>query len=75
MSRPFKLINDKRSWLGGVCGGVAYWLAAPIWIVRLLWAVAFFGYGIGFGAYVLLWIFVPRWQSTPADYVERTGDS
>lgn len=72
---PFKLMNYDRCWLGGVCAGIAYALELPVWLVRLLTAVAFFGYGFGLGAYILLWIFVPRWAAEPADYAEVTGDS
>jgi len=52
---------------------VAYWIGAPVWIVRLVWAFLAFGYGAGVLLYLLLWIFMPAWESTPPDYDERAG--
>jgi phage shock protein PspC (stress-responsive transcriptional regulator) len=61
-------------WIGGVCGGVAYWLGVPVWLTRLVWTCAALFYGIGIGLYILLWIFLPKWEDTPADYEQITGD-
>ena len=47
-------------WMGGVCGGLAKITPLPSWVWRLGFAVAIFCYGFGFGAYILLWIFVPE---------------
>lgn len=76
---PDKRLNGlhcipQKSWIGGVCAGLAYWLGLPLWIVRLIWGVAFFIYGVGLIPYLLLWIFVPNAKSVPGDYVDRTGD-
>ncbi len=72
-SRP-KLRRIKgKHWLGGVCAGVGYWLGVATWLVRLLWTVLILCYGIGALVYVLLWIFMPVWESVPADYEERAG--
>ena len=62
-----------RHWLGGVCAGIAYRLAVPAWIIRLIWAVLLLLYGIGGLLYVLLCIFMPVWESVPADYDARAG--
>lgn len=62
-----------QKWVGGVCAGVAYWLGAPTWLVRLGWVVLGFCYGIGVVPYVLLWVFMPRWDETPEDYQQRSG--
>jgi len=71
--KSFRLLPQKE-WIGGVCAGISYRLAAPLWLVRLIWGVLFFCYGIGFWPYVALWIFVPNAEKLPADYTERTGD-
>jgi phage shock protein PspC (stress-responsive transcriptional regulator) len=71
--RSFCCITEKE-WLGGVCAGVAYWLAVPVWIVRLLWFLVAWCYGAGLLIYLLLWIFVPNAPGLPPDYGERTGD-
>lgn len=59
--------------IGGVSAGVAYWLGAPAWLIRLVWVVLGFCYGIGIVPYLLLWIFMPRWEETPDDYQVRSG--
>lgn len=69
-----KIQNDK--WLGGVCSGFAYMLGAPTWMVRLAVTLALlFGVGSPLPIYVLLWVFMPRWQMDPRDYDERTRRS
>lgn len=71
--RTFKRVNQ-HSELGGVCGGLAYWLGLPAWVLRmaLFCAVAF--YGVGLGAYLLLAFFAPAWQEDPTDYEEVVGE-
>ena len=72
-SRP-KLRRIKgKHWLGGVCAGMGYWLRVPTWLLRLGWTVLLLVYGIGGIVYLLLWIFMPRWETVPADYEERAG--
>ena len=61
---PAAAINALRRsrsdrWLGGVCGGIARLTGIDSWVWRLLFAVLFWFGGVGFLAYVLLWIFVP----------------
>lgn len=52
--------SSKDCVIGGVCGGLAKLVpAVPSWVWRIGFVVAMFGYGTGFLAYVLLWIFVP----------------
>jgi phage shock protein PspC (stress-responsive transcriptional regulator) len=46
-------------WIAGVCGGIARSTGVESWAWRLLFAVLFFGAGVGLLLYVLLWIFVP----------------
>jgi phage shock protein PspC (stress-responsive transcriptional regulator) len=71
-SRP-KLRRIKgKHWLGGVSAGFGYWFGVPTWVVRLVWTVlsSFVGWK---DHYVLLWIFMPEWDTVPADYEERAG--
>ena len=59
--------------LGGVCGGLgAYWHIDPI-IIRVLFLVALFGFGIGFLLYILLWIVIPVAKTT-AQKLEMRGE-
>jgi phage shock protein PspC (stress-responsive transcriptional regulator) len=52
---------------------MGYWFAIPTWLVRLVWTVLLLCYGIGGAVYVLLWIFMPVWETVPVDYEERAG--
>ena len=50
------MIRDERNKiLGGVCSGIAAYIGIEPIIVRLVFIFS----GIGFIAYILLWIFVP----------------
>lgn len=71
MRKLRRVVGEK--WIGGVCAGVAYSLGAPAWLVRLVWAILGFSYGVGILPYLLLWVFMPEWDATPADYAERAG--
>lgn len=67
MNRPFRRTNQAAK-VFGVCGGLAYGLGAPAWVLRIALLVAFFGYGVGFGVYILLALVMPTWDNDPADY-------
>ncbi|MDO8523442.1 MAG: PspC domain-containing protein [bacterium] len=76
MDRKFRRITDggHTNWFGGVCAGLAYYLGMPTWIVRLVWAILIFGAGTGLFLYILLCIFVPKWDGVPKNFAEITGD-
>jgi phage shock protein PspC (stress-responsive transcriptional regulator) len=60
--RMFRNPDDKV--LGGVCSGLAaYFDIDPVWI-RLIFAFAFFFYGSGIVLYILLWIIIPKAETT-----------
>lgn len=63
------------NWVGGVCGGFAYYFKAPIWAVRLGMVAFMLLFGFGVLPYVLLWIFMPKWNPTPADYLTVVGET
>lgn len=48
-------------WLGGICGGIAAALNAPVLLVRILMLIAFALPVIGWVAYVIVWLLTP-WQ-------------
>jgi phage shock protein C len=56
--RLYRGVHDKM--LGGVCSGIAKYIGVDPTIVRLLWVIAFFLFGIGFLAYILAWIIMPE---------------
>ena len=49
--------RDKK--IAGVCAGVAYYLDMDPTIVRVIWGVLAFCYGVGIVAYIILWIIAP----------------
>jgi phage shock protein PspC (stress-responsive transcriptional regulator) len=55
--RIYRNANDKV--IGGVCSGFGeYWNIDPL-ILRILFIVLFFGFGVGLLFYILLWILLP----------------
>lgn len=55
--RLYRDSNDK--FIGGVCSGIASYLNVDPAVVRLLFAIIGFGAGVGFLAYIILWIVLP----------------
>lgn len=52
--------SGKEKVLGGVCGGVAeYFNIDPI-IIRLLWILSIFLWGLGIIFYIIAWIIIPK---------------
>ena len=49
--------RDKK--IAGVCAGVAHYLDIDPTIVRVIWGVLAFCYGVGIVAYIILWIIAP----------------
>ena len=57
--RLYRDSSDK--FIGGVCSGIAGYLNVDPAIVRILFAIITFGgFGLGFVAYILLWIILPQ---------------
>jgi phage shock protein PspC (stress-responsive transcriptional regulator) len=57
-SRLYRDSSDKM--IGGVCSGIASYLGIDPAIVRILFAIiSFGGFGLGFLAYIILWIVLP----------------
>ncbi len=70
-----KLYRDSGDkFLGGVASGTAHYLGIePIWS-RIIWLVVGFGTGVGFFAYILLWVLLPEARST-AEKLEMEGET
>ena len=58
MKRFYRSSTDKI--IGGVCGGIAEYFNIDPLLVRLVFAILFFGYGTGLLAYILIWILAPK---------------
>lgn len=70
-----KLYRDTEDkFLGGVAAGTAHYIGIePIWS-RIFWLIAVFGFGVGFLIYPLLWILLPKAETT-AEKLEMVGES
>lgn len=58
--------------LGGVAGGLAAYLDAEIVLLRVIWLVSLVFGGLGFWAYIILWICVPM-AKTPTQKLQMRG--
>ena len=69
-----KLYRDTdENVLGGVCAGVGHYFGVDkIWF-RAAFLVAFFGFGVGFLLYIILWIIIPSAKTT-AEKLEMKGE-
>ncbi len=52
--------SKKERMIAGVCGGIAEYFDTDPTIIRLLWIVGSFFWGIGIIAYLAAWIIVPE---------------
>ena len=66
--------NPDNSILGGLCGGLGtYFGIDPIWF-RVLFVVLFLVYGTGLLMYIILWIIIPKAETT-AQKLEMRGEN
>ena len=57
---PRRLERATRDrWIGGVAGGLARYFDLDPTLVRVLFLIAFFGFGTGFLVYLVLWLLMP----------------
>lgn len=71
--RKLRRVREVK-WIAGICAGVAYWLGAPVWVIRLLWVIlAFSTTGTGVLLYIVLLV-LPEWKKIPEDFDQVTGD-
>ena len=59
--------------LGGICGGMGLYVNVDPIIFRIIFVVAFLGFGVGLLIYILLWIIIPEAKTT-AQKLEMRGD-
>ena len=73
-SRPKRLYRDPDNRIiGGVCGGIGMYTGIDPIVIRIIFLVAFFGFGIGLLIYIIMWIVVPE-AVTTAQKLEMRGD-
>ena len=61
--------------IAGVCAGFARYLEVDVVLVRVLWLAAALCTGVGFIAYIVAWIVMPKeWQpAATAEYVHQAS--
>ena len=69
-SNPYlapKLALDRRNKkIAGVCAGFARYLGVEVLLVRIVWLALALGAGVGFIAYLVAWILMPKDDPQPA---------
>ncbi len=65
--------NEDDKVIGGVCSGIAAYFDIDPLIIRIAFAVSFFGFGFGFLIYLFLMIVLPK-AITPAEKLEMRGE-
>lgn len=58
------LKDDTDAMFFGVCAGISHYFEINLDLLRILWFISFFGYGFGFGLYILLAILLPNKESS-----------
>lgn len=59
---PLERATQDR-WIGGVAAGLGHYFDIDPTIVRLIFLVAFFGFGTGLLVYIVLWFVMPASSS------------
>ena len=72
---PRLALDTEHKKIAGVCAGFARYLGADVLLVRIVWLALAFGAGVGFIAYIVAWILMPK-DTPPAavrDYANQNG--
>jgi phage shock protein PspC (stress-responsive transcriptional regulator) len=64
--------SDQRV-IGGVCSGIAQYFSIDVTIVRIIWILSFFMFGTGFLVYLILWVVIPK-ANTTAEKLQMKGE-
>ena len=56
--------DENHKLVGGVCSGIANYFDVDIVIVRIVFLILLFSFGVGFIPYIILWIAVPSSATT-----------
>ena len=77
-SNPYKsprlALDTENKKIAGVCAGFARYMGVEVLLVRIVWLALAFGAGVGFIAYVVAWILMPKDATraeTAPDYVRQ----
>ena len=67
--------SEEDKMIGGVCGGLGEYFEIDPTLIRLLFALIFFGYGAGLMLYIFLWIIMPTEKMLQARKKRSQNDS
>ncbi len=63
--------NENEKVLGGVCSGLAHYFNIDTVVVRIIFVILMFSFGIGFIPYLILWVVVPSTATLEIGSVRR----
>jgi len=73
--RP-RLVRDVRNKkIAGVCAGFARYLDVDVVLVRIIWLALALGAGVGFIAYLVAWIIMPKERAAAAPAPDYARDA
>jgi phage shock protein PspC (stress-responsive transcriptional regulator) len=74
-SKPKLRRNPFNQSLGGVCSGIANYLSVDTSFIRIAFVVAFFFFGTGVLAYIVLWVVIPKAIGEDADKIIKNENN
>jgi len=63
---PRLALDTQNKKIAGVCAGFARYLSVEVLLVRIVWLALALGAGVGFVAYLVAWILMPKDQPRAA---------
>jgi len=57
---PRLALDTENKKIAGVCAGFARYLGVDVLLVRIVWLALALGEGLGFFAYLIAWILMPK---------------
>ena len=71
---PRLTLDTEHKKVAGVCAGFARYLGVEPLLVRIVWLALALGAGVGFVAYLVAWILMPKDDVRPSgDYARQNG--
>ncbi|MFY7733201.1 MAG: PspC domain-containing protein [Bacteroidia bacterium] len=74
-SKPKLRRNPFNQSLGGVCSGIANYLSVDTSFIRIAFVFAFFFFGTGILAYIVLWVVIPKATGEDADKIIKNENN
>jgi len=59
-TEPRLALDTEHKKIGGVCAGFARYLGVEVLLIRIVWLALALGAGVGFVAYLVAWILMPK---------------